>query len=88
MLQHLLKSTGTRLNVAYVTNQDDRALSLVEQGVGIAIVPEHYDSPNIVKRPLTELSAKRSSGFEWGISENQDEVDRFVDFASTARWPD
>ena len=88
MLQHLLKSTGTRLNVAYVTNQDDRALSLVEQGVGIAIVPEHYDSPNIVKRPLTELSAKRSIGFEWGVSENQDEVDRFVDFALTARWPD
>tara|TARA_R110002096_G_scaffold144754_2_gene301929 strand:+ start:58 stop:960 length:903 start_codon:yes stop_codon:yes gene_type:complete len=88
MLQELMKSTGTRLNVSYVTNQDDRALSLVEQGVGIAIVPEHYDSPHIVKRPLTELSATRSIGFQWGTSENQEEIDRFVDFASTVRWPD
>lgn len=87
MLQDLLKSAGTRLNVTYVTNQDDRALSLVEQGVGIAIVPEHYDSPNIVKRSLKELSVTRSVGFEWGVSDNEQEVNRFVDFASTVRWP-
>lgn len=88
MLKELMKSTGTRLNVAYVTNQDDRALALVEQGVGVAIVPEHYDSARIVKRPLTELTALRSIGFEWGESENQEEIDRFVAFASTARWPE
>jgi len=86
-LKEMMKSAGTRLNVAYVTNQDDRALALVEQGVGVAIVPEHYDSPNIVKLPLRELTALRSVGFEWGESENQEEIDRFVDFASTERWP-
>lgn len=88
MLQELMRSAGTRLNVAYVTNQDDRALSLVQQGVGIAIVPAHYDAPNVVKRPLTELSAQRSIGFEWADSDNQEEIDRFIDFASTVRWPD
>lgn len=87
MLKDLLKSSGVRLNVAYVTNQDDRALSLVEQGVGIAIVPEHYDSPNIIKRSLSELSALRSVGFEWGASDNEQEINQFVDFASTVRWP-
>ncbi len=88
MLKAVMKTAGVRLNVAYITNQDDRALSLVEQGAGIAIVPEHYESLNIVKRPVTELSATRSIGFEWGESENQHEIDRFITFASTVRWPE
>lgn len=88
MLREALKTAGVRLNVAYVTDQDDRALSLVEQGVGIAIVPEHYESPNVVKRPITELSATRSIGFKWGESENQTEIDRFIAFALTVRWPE
>ncbi|WP_246123357.1 LysR family transcriptional regulator [Marinobacter maritimus] len=88
MLKVLMKTAGVRLNVAYITDQDDRALSLVEQGAGIAIVPEHYESLNIVKRPITELSATRSIGFEWGESENQAEIDRFIAFASSVKWPE
>lgn len=88
MLQQMMKSAGVRLQVSYVTNQDDRALALVEQGVGVAIVPAHYDSPGIVKQPIREATALRKVGFEWGESENQEEIDRFVAFASTVRWPD
>ncbi|EAZ97503.1 LysR family transcriptional regulatory protein [Marinobacter sp. ELB17] len=87
VFQDLIKSNGVRLDVAYVTNQDDRALTLVEEGVGVAIIPDNYDSPGIVKRPLVEATAKRSIGFEWGEGENREEVDRFVAFACTARWP-
>lgn len=76
-----------RINLTYVTQQDDRALALVAAGVGVAIVPEHFDMPGIVKRPLTEVSATRCIGFEWGKSDNQDEIDRLMAFAATARWP-
>tara|TARA_R110001583_G_scaffold81402_3_gene217262 strand:- start:632 stop:1504 length:873 start_codon:yes stop_codon:yes gene_type:complete len=87
VFQELIRSSGVQLNVAYVTNQDDRALRLVEEGVGVAIIPEHQKSPGIVKRPLAEAPATRTIGFEWGEGENKEEVDRFVDFAATARWP-
>ena len=88
MLRELLKTAGIKLNVAYVTNQDDRALFLVEKGVGVAIVPEHYESPNLVKRPISDLTATRSIGFEWGENENQAEIEQFIAFASTVRWPE
>jgi DNA-binding transcriptional LysR family regulator len=85
--QKLIKFSGVHLEVAYVTNQDDRALTLVEEGAGIAIVPEHHIRSGIVKRPLVDVSAMRSIGFEWGDSENREEIERFISFASVAQWP-
>lgn len=84
--EELLKQHDVRLNMAYITNQDDRALSLVESGVGITIVPEHYSSTNITTRPLIEDIDKRSIGFKWGKSENLNEISSFVDFANTISW--
>jgi len=86
VIQELLKAQNVRLNVTYVTDQDDRAVQLVKAGIGVAIVPAHYRSPDIVTCPLVEMKHNRSIGFAWGQSENSDEISRFVDFASTARW--
>lgn len=82
----LLKEKGVRLNVIYKTNQDDRALSLVEQGVGIAILPQHYESSLTTKVGLTELQLKRDIGFEWSDNPNLDEVNKFIDFSKTVPW--
>ncbi len=87
IFQELLKANDVRLNIAYVTNQDDRALRLVEEGVGVAFIPEHYTSASIVKRPLLQAPGQRTIGFEWGAGENQSEIDQLVAFACTARWP-
>ncbi len=87
VLQRLVDAGNLRLNVAYVTNQDERALKLVEAGVGFSIVPQHYSAPGIVKRPLQDVPAQRSVGFEWNNSENLDEIEAFLAFAGTARWP-
>ncbi|EAR61307.1 LysR family transcriptional regulator [Neptuniibacter caesariensis] len=86
VVQGLLKAHNVRLNLAYVANQDDRALALVSAEVGIAIVPQHYEVSNIVKLPLAEDQIMRSVGFEWGEGGNIDEVKQFVDFAATAPW--
>jgi len=86
VMEGLLKQHNIRLNMAYITNQDDRALALVEADVGIAIVPEHYATSRITTLPLVEDLSQRSIGFEWGESENLNEITQFVDFASTASW--
>lgn len=86
LIQNLLKQHNVRLNIAYITNQDDRALALVKAEVGIAIVPAHYASSTIVTLPLAEDQNHRTVGFEWGESENLHEIDKFVDFASTVSW--
>lgn len=86
-LMESLKTREIRLNTTYITSQDDRALALVRSGVGIAIVPEHYNLPGIVKRPLTDITARRTIGFEWNPGDNQEEIDQLVAFASAAHWP-
>lgn len=86
LVTNILKTQGIRLNNAYVTNQDDRALALVKAGIGVAIIPECYDSSDIITRPLQEMQNRRSIGFEWGEGDNLAEIVKFVEFASTARW--
>ena len=82
----ILKALDIRLNNAYITNQDDRALTLVKEGIGVAIVPECYASADIVTRPLQDVPDLRSIGFEWGQGDSLDEVTRFVEFARGAPW--
>lgn len=86
LVQGILKEHKITLNLAYITNQDDRAITLVASGVGVSIVPRHYDAAGVVKRPLVEDKMLRSVGFEWGDGENQAEIERFVEFAATANW--
>lgn len=86
VIQALLKSRNLRLNSIYLTSQDDRALALVRAGIGVAIIPEHYATSDIATLPLRDSQEQRSIGFEWGQSENDVEISKFVEFASTARW--
>ncbi|MFT7006005.1 MAG: DNA-binding transcriptional LysR family regulator [Colwellia sp.] len=86
VFENLLKQHNIRLNMAYITNQDERALALVEADVGVTIVPQHFTSSRIATLPLVEDQSKRTIGLEWGKSENLTEVTQFVDFASTASW--
>ncbi|MBM97368.1 MAG: LysR family transcriptional regulator [Oceanospirillaceae bacterium] len=65
VVQALLKQHNMRLNLVYVTTQDERALALVKAGVGVAILPQHYACHQIVMRPLTEDDATRVVGFQW-----------------------
>ena len=86
VFENLLKQHNVQLNMAYVTTQDERALALVEAGVGVTIVPQHYTSSKIATLPLAEDQSKRTIGLEWGKSENLTEITQFVDFTSTASW--
>jgi len=86
VMVELLKKQEIRLNVAYITNQDDRAISLVESNVGVALVPEHYSSVKMVKVPLEGQPISRTVGFEWGENGSMEEVQRFVGYAKTVPW--
>lgn len=83
----LLKEKGIRLNVVYKTNQDDRAVSLVEAGVGVAIIPQHYPSSKISRIGMIELQSPRKIGFLWSNNSNMDEINKFISFSKTIPWP-
>jgi len=86
VIGELLKGQGLRLKVVYRTSQDDRAISLVEAGVGFAILPRHYGSSSFTAVSLAEALPERQIGFAWTGETNLDEVRKFVDFARTVPW--
>ncbi|MEY8199995.1 MAG: LysR family transcriptional regulator [Colwellia sp.] len=86
VFENLLKQHNVRLNMAYLTNQDERALALVEAEVGVTVIPQHFTSSRIATLPLAEDQSIRVIGLEWGKSENLTEITQFIDFTSTASW--
>ena len=86
IFEEMIKKEDVSLSIAYVTNQDDRALALVAAGVGIAIVPEHHRFTGVVLSPLRDSTKLRNVGLEWGDESNTEEANAFVEFAKTARW--
>lgn len=85
-VQGLLKEQNVRLNVSYMTDQDERALALVKAGVGISIIPKHYETVDIATSTLLDGEHSRAIGFEWGHSDNSEQIVRFIEFARTVRW--
>ncbi len=86
IVQACLKQAQVTLNIHYITSQDDRAIALVSSGNGVAIIPEHYDAPGIVKLDLNLLELEREVGVEWGESDREEEIRRFVVFSQTVAW--
>ena len=87
VIHALLRQYNMRLNLVYVTTQDERALALIKAGVGVGILPQHYACPQIVLRPLVEDDATRTVGFQWQQpNEREEEMQRLMDFAATVPW--
>jgi DNA-binding transcriptional LysR family regulator len=86
-LTELFKASGVRPRVVCRTHQDERAITLVERGFGVAIVPRHVGSERTHKidfagRPHSRMIVLGRTGIK-----RRDAVDRVVDFAKAARWP-
>ena len=86
VIQALLRQHKMRLNLVYVTTQDERALALIKAGVGVGILPQHYACHQIVLRPLLEDNVARRIGFQWQAGEHEDEIQPLMDFAATVPW--
>lgn len=86
IIGELLQAQGVRLKVVYKTSQDDRAIALVEAGVGFAILPRHYASASFATVSLAEALPERQIGFVWVGETNLEEIRKFVDFARTVPW--
>jgi len=82
----LLAARGIKPRIAYVTDQDDRALSLVSAGVGVAIVPELFEVPGIVQVSLADLNIVRRISVYWSSGVGHKHLADFIKIASTHDW--
>jgi DNA-binding transcriptional LysR family regulator len=51
---------NVRPPLVYRTAQDERALSMVGAGVGITVMPESYEAPNVVRIPMQGFNPRRT----------------------------
>ena len=84
--KRLFAEQQVRPKIVCRTDQDERAIALVEEDFGLAIVPDLFSAPKIVQLPIIGLSLNRTIGLHW-INETKDEaLDLFRTFAASHDW--
>ena len=51
---------NVRPPLVYRTAQDERALSMVGAGVGITVMPDSYEAPDVVRIPMRDFNPRRT----------------------------
>lgn len=82
---NLLVSRGVKLHVVYQTDQDDRAMALVAAGVGLALVPAHFEVPGVKQLPVSDLGLSRAICLLWA-RERENNLKDFIKFAESHCW--
>ena len=84
--KRLFAEQQVRPRIVCRTDQDERAIALVGEGFGLAIVPDLFSAPKVVQLPIIGLSLNRTIGLHW-INEAKDEaLDLFRTFAASHDW--
>lgn len=77
---------GIRPRITFVTDQDDRALNMVAAGVGLALVPEVFDSPGFKQIPLLDYDLSRTVGLQWSSQFEHEHLEEFIRIATAQDW--
>jgi DNA-binding transcriptional LysR family regulator len=82
----LLVARGIKTRVVYHTDQDDRALALVAAGIGLALVPAHFEMSTVKQVPVSDLGVSRAIGLLWSREREHADLKDFVEFAGGHCW--
>ncbi|HXW70337.1 MAG TPA: LysR family transcriptional regulator [Methylocella sp.] len=76
-----LAARGISINVVAKTDNVYRALALVAAGIGVAVVPEHFQVASVKQIPIEELNIARTIGLVWPHGRENTPLKEFVRFA-------
>jgi DNA-binding transcriptional LysR family regulator len=82
----LLADRGIRTHIVYKTDQDDRALSLIAAGLGVALMPTSYDSPDVRRIKVREFDAERVIELQWNADTVDERLKSLIAFATSYNW--
>ncbi|WP_051749017.1 LysR family transcriptional regulator [Nevskia soli] len=77
---------GVKPRVAFKTDQDDRALCLVNAGVGLSIVPELFTMQGVVQVKFSDFDLHRSVCLRWMPDNIDEQLQEFVKIVSSHDW--
>jgi DNA-binding transcriptional LysR family regulator len=82
----LLAIRRIKTRIVYQTDQDDRALALVAAGIGVALVPAHYEVSSVKQVPVSDLGVSRAIGLLWLRDRDDGDLKAFIEFAGSHCW--
>jgi DNA-binding transcriptional LysR family regulator len=81
---------NVRPRLVYRTEQDERALAMVGAGLGITVMPDHYQGPGVARVPLAGFVERRRIALVPAAARRKrrpkPSVERFKEFASSHAW--
>jgi DNA-binding transcriptional LysR family regulator len=83
---NVLVARGIKIRVVYQTDQDDRALALVAAGIGLALVPAHFELSAVSQFPVLDLGISRAIGLLWSREREHANLKEFIEFAGEHCW--
>ncbi|MFT6556554.1 LysR family transcriptional regulator [Sneathiella sp.] len=75
-------------NIIFRTDEDDKALSLVQSGVGLCVIPDMLSYPGVELVPIDQLNIAKTLGLSWRHGKKNDIMEVFRLFASSHNWKD
>jgi DNA-binding transcriptional LysR family regulator len=81
-----LRDRGIRTHVVYKTDQDDRALSLIAAGLGVALMPTLYDAPDVRKIKVRDFDIERVIELQWNADMVDERLEALISFATSHNW--
>ena len=83
---NVLVARGIKMRVVYQTDQDDRALALVAAGIGLSLVPAHFEVSAVKQVPVLDLGISRAIGLLWSREREHADLKEFIEFAGGHCW--
>jgi len=77
---------GIKPKFTSVTDQGEGALNLVAAGVGLAIVPELFNTQGLARVTLLDFDVSRSIGLHWNSDQSHEELESFIRHAVGHNW--
>ena len=75
-----------RPRLVYRTEQDERALALVGAGLGITVMPDHYQAEQVARVPMSGFEERRSVALVRDRKRPSALVQQFSEFAASQAW--
>lgn len=81
---------NVRPRLVYRTEHDERALAMVAAGLGITVMPDHYQSRGVTRTPLVGFTPRRRIGVVHAprrrTHKEKESAQRFTEFARSQAW--
>lgn len=82
----IFSRAGVNPHIVFRTEEDDKAISMVREGIGLCVVPDILFSNDILLTPIDGVNVSRTIGLSWPKNKKTDLVQEFRQFASSHGW--